>query len=118
MGKHKETGIKGEVIAVSFLLKKGYNILHTNWRAGRKEVDIIAEKGGVAIFVEVKTRRNFDFGFPEEAVDIKKQAHLKQIAEAFCDMNTGYTDIRFDVISILLHGDKVEDILHLEDAFY
>ena len=118
MGKHKETGIKGEVIAASFLLKKGYQILHSNWKSGNKEVDIIALKDGILVFTEVKTRRNYDFGYPEEAVNAKKQQHIKLVAEAYCDEYKDYQDIRFDVISILLKGTTVEEILHLEDAFY
>lgn len=118
MGKHKETGIKGELIAASFLLKKGYEILHTNWKSGNKEVDIIALKQGLLVFTEVKTRRSYDFGFPEEAVSTKKQEHIKLVAEAFCSENRAYEDIRFDVVSILLDGESVKEIVHLEDAFY
>ncbi|OSZ78713.1 hypothetical protein CAP35_10825 [Chitinophagaceae bacterium IBVUCB1] len=118
MGKHKETGIKGEHIAENFLLKKGYNVLFTNWRSGKKEVDIIAETAGTIVIVEVKTRRNFDFGFPEEAVTPAKQAHLKAAAEVFFDQNRQYQDVRFDIISILLKGDAVAEIKHFEDAFY
>ncbi len=118
MGKHKETGIKGEHIAENFLLKKGYKVLHTNWRSGKKEVDIIAEDNGVVVIIEVKTRRSFDFGFPEEAVTPTKQTHLKTAAQAFFDENRQYNDVRFDIVSILLKGDTVAEIRHFEDAFY
>jgi len=118
MAKHKETGIKGEHIAENFLLKKGYNILHCNWRSGKKEVDIIAEKDGLIVIVEVKTRTSFEFGFPEEAVSPQKQQHLKQAAEAFFDENRQFTDVRFDIISILLDVGEVKEIIHFEDAFY
>ena len=92
--------------------------MHTNWKAGNKEVDIIALKDGILVFTEVKTRRNYDFGYPEEAVNAKKQQHIKLVAEAFCNEHKEYGDIRFDVISILLKGATVEEIVHLEDAFY
>lgn len=118
MAKHKETGIKGEHIAENFLLKKGYNILHSNWRFGKKEVDLIAEKDGLVVIVEVKTRTSFEFGFPEEAVSPQKQQHLKLAAEAFFDENRQYNDVRFDIISILLNKDEVKEVIHFEDAFY
>lgn len=118
MFKHKETGIKGEQIAVNFLLKKGYSIVVCNWRYGKKEVDIIAQKDDMLVFVEVKTRRNFDFGFPEEAVNAKKQAFLKAAATAYIDSHPEHINIRFDIISILLNAKAIQEIVHFEDAFY
>ncbi len=87
MSKHNETGIKGEQIAGIFLLNKGYSILFTNWRHGKKEVDIIAQKDEFLIFIEVKTRTNFNFGFPEESVNTKKKNFLRAAAEAFLELN-------------------------------
>src|SRR5579872_6454801 len=113
MSKHNETGIKGEQIAINFLLKKGYKILFTNWRHSRKEVDVIAEKDDFLVFVEVKTRTNFDFGFPEEAVNTQKKDFLRIAAGAFIEANPHFSNIRFDVISILLH--KNIEIIHYED---
>ncbi|HTN45012.1 MAG TPA: YraN family protein [Flavipsychrobacter sp.] len=118
MVKHKKTGAKGEEIAAEFLKNNGYNILHTNWTAGKKEVDIIATVGDLLVFVEVKTRRDFTFGYPEEAVTVTKQSYIKAAADAFLEANTQYLKLRFDIISIIYKADKLEEILHLEDAFY
>lgn len=118
MAKHNETGIKGEQIAENFLLKKGYSILHRNWCFERKEVDLIAYKDDILVFVEVKTRNRIDFGFPEEAVNTRKQNHLKIAAEAFMDANKEYQKIQFDIVSVLIEKDVVTEILHVEDAFY
>jgi putative endonuclease len=119
MGKHNETGIKGEQIAVNFLLKKGYKILHNNWRHERKEIDIIAQKDDLLVFVEVKTRNRTDFGFPEEAVKGKKQGFMKLAAEAYMDSNKEFQKIQFDIISILIDNEgTVKELLHFEDAFY
>ena len=63
---HLTTGIVGEKLACTFFEQKGFVILHTNWRHGRCEVDIIASKNNVLHFIEVKTRSNKDFGLPEE----------------------------------------------------
>lgn len=118
MSKHSEIGVKGEQIAEEFLLNKGYNILHKNWRSGKKELDLIAYKGDTLVIVETKTRTNFDFGFPEESVTKKKQQFLKSAAEAFVAANPQYLYVRFDIISILMNGDKPTEILHFEEAFY
>lgn len=118
MTKHKETGIKGELIAQNFLQKKGYQILYTNWRNGQKEIDIITTINTLLVFVEVKTRANYNYGYPEEAVTPKKQTFLKAAADAFLLENQTYEEIRFDIISILLEKDTIKEIKHIEDAFF
>jgi putative endonuclease len=118
MAKHNETGIKGEQIAENFLLKKGYKILHRNWRFGRREVDIIALQGNMLVFIEVKTRSSYLFGYPEESIGSKKQGFLKQAAEAFMETEIAYTSARFDTISILMKDGELREVVHFEDAFY
>ncbi len=118
MSKHNETGINGENIAANFLLNNGYTILHRNWCHGKKEIDAIAQKEGLLVFIEIKTRTSFDFGFPEEAVTLKKQNYLKVAAEAFLGNNPQFLKIRFDIISVLLEKGTVKEIVHFEEAFY
>ena len=118
MSKHNKIGIKGEQIAADFLLNKGYIIVHKNWRSGKKEIDIIASKGDMLVIVEIKTRSSYGFGFPEEAVNRKKQQFLKVAAEAFICYNPEYRNIRFDIISILMEGENIKEIVHFEEAFY
>lgn len=117
MAKHNETGVKGEQLAIQFLMAKGYRILHTNWRCRHKEVDIIAQKDHFLVFLEIKTRTGLDFGFPEEAVTRPKQWHLKAAALDYLEQFPSPLDIRFDVISILLDGGQATEIVHFEDAF-
>jgi putative endonuclease len=118
MAKHNETGSKGEQIAENFLLKKGYFVLYRNWRHEKKEIDLVASKDGLLIFVEVKTRKNSYFGFPEEAVTPQKIGYLKTAAEAFLLQFPEYTRIQFDIISIIMHNGHIKEIQHFEDAFY
>ena len=118
MAKHSKIGVKGEEIAAGFLLNKGYIIVHRNWRSGKKELDIIAVKGDLLVVAEIKTRTSFDFGYPEEAVNRKKQKFIKTAAEAFIQANPRYLNIRFDIISILIEGEQVKEIMHFEEAFY
>lgn len=118
MAKHNETGIKGEQLAQNFLIKKGFNVLYTNWCFGKKEVDLIAERDGILRFVEVKTRASNAFGFPEEAVNSRKIGYLKDAAAEFMDTNPQYKKIQFDIISILMENNIAKEVLHFEDAFY
>lgn len=118
MSKHNEIGTNGELIAVNFLKNKGYIILETNWRSGKKEIDIIAEIGDTIVFVEVKTRSNFNFGYPEEAVDERKKSLIKSAAEDYFLACPSQKLLRFDIISILQQQNTTKEIVHLEDAFY
>ncbi|RQO30918.1 YraN family protein [Taibaiella sp. KBW10] len=118
MSHHISKGILGEKLAVAFLESKQHHIVQTNFRADRKEVDIISLKENILIFTEVKTRSNFAFGYPEAAVTKTKQAHIKAVAALFLQDHPEFTQIRFDVISIILAGTQAKEIHHIEDAFY
>ena len=65
------TGQDGSYLA-EFLLEKGYEIRHRNWHSGHRDLDIVAQKDGELVIVEVKTRSDACFGQPEDAVDRRK----------------------------------------------
>ena len=93
-------------------------ILEVNYRFEHKEIDLISLCGDILVFTEIKARSSYAFGFPEEAVTLRKQNQLKQAAEHYCLLHPEYKMMRFDVVSILMDGLKAADILHFEDAFY
>ena len=72
MAKHNELGALGEALAVEFLQKNKYKIVERNWRFKKAEIDIIAQKSGVLVVVEVKTRSSIAFGLPQDFVKPKK----------------------------------------------
>lgn len=76
----KLLGIKGERLTIKYLKKQGYKILEKNYSVSFGEVDIIAKKDNVILFVEVKTRTSTRFGTPSQAVGYNKQHKYKQIA--------------------------------------
>jgi putative endonuclease len=117
MAKHNELGKKGELIAVDFLKEKGFEILETNFRLDKDEIDIIAKDGETLVFVEVKTRSTDYFGEPEIAVGDKKIEFLLRAAENYLASKNLNTEIRFDIISIVLNSNK-KKIRHIVDAFY
>lgn len=113
MNKRK-FGIIGEKIAQGFLVKKGYEIIETNFYTKRGEIDIIAQKDNCIIFAEVKTRTNLNYGTPAMAVNSTKKKHIKFVAKIFLSLNRlKEYDVRFDVIEVLIMDGKCE-ISHLE----
>lgn len=85
---------------------------------GGGEVDIVCEKEGIVVFVEVKSRRTDLFGEPFEAVDKRKRRHIARSAKRWLYERKllGKCDVRFDVVSIVQRDGK-EEIAHIEDAF-
>lgn len=69
------------------------------------------------MFIEVKTRRSLRYGWPESAVDSRKQAHMVQVARFYCDDIQWSTATRFDVVALSLSDHKLS-IYHIRDAFY
>ncbi len=105
-------------MACQFLINKGHTILETNYRSGQGEIDIISLKDGILVFSEVKARNGYAFGYPEEAVDRRKQQRLRLAAIAYLESKDSEQPMRFDVIAILLKAGKAVEIVHFEDAFY
>ncbi|MDZ4756813.1 MAG: YraN family protein [Bacteroidota bacterium] len=119
MAKHNETGNWGELQALAYIKEKkpSWEILYTNWKYKKSEVDIICKDGKQLVFVEVKTRTGNKFGHPEEAVGYKKKEKLAEAASAFIEEINHQGEIRFDIISITILQNKTE-IYHIEDAFF
>jgi putative endonuclease len=116
--KRKELGDAGEKLAKDFLKKKGYKIRETNFHCREGEIDIIAEKKGCLVFVEVRTKTSTDFGSPEESVTFAKKEKL--IASALTYLNS-HKDMpeswRIDFIAVELdHNGKVTRIELIENA--
>ncbi len=115
----KQIGDFGENAAAEFLEDNDYEILERNFRMKFGEIDIIAEKDGCMVFVEVKTRRGNAFGEPSQYVDYRKQRHIRQTASAYANIET--TEMRFDVIEVFYgennSGYYVKKIGHIENAF-
>ena len=117
MAQHNELGKEGEEIATGYLANDGYKILERNWRYKKGEIDIICSKEDFIMFVEVKTRSTGFFGQPEEAVNKKKQRYLIQAADAYVNQKDILLEVRYDIISIIIHQKK-QKIRHIQDAFY
>jgi len=117
LNKHLNTGKKGELLALDYLKNKGYIILEKNFKSAKYEIDLIVkDTENILIFVEVKTKTSNVYGEPETAVGWKKEKNIATASEAFMEKYDDFFDIRFDIISIILDGNR-SLIKHIEDAF-
>lgn len=116
MSKHYELGKEGEKRAAHFLQKHQYEILETNWRYQKAEVDIIAQKGDVIVCVEVKTRTSDYIQTPKDAISSKKIKLLVEAMHQYVVSKDLDVEVRFDIIAILQtkHQFSIE---HIENAF-
>ena len=126
----------GEQVAAEHLVAAGLTIVARNWRCREGEVDIVALDGDVLVMCEVKTRRGVGFGTPLDAVTPAKAARLRRLAVRWlADQRAGadtsgagagasttdefarYTEVRFDVVSVLRPLSGATSIEHLRGAF-
>ncbi|MBS1763628.1 MAG: YraN family protein [Bacteroidetes bacterium] len=112
-----QLGREGENLAVAYLEKNGYEIAERNWRFGKLEIDIIARKGNLLCIVEVKTRSGDYFGEPEDGVTKSKERFLATAADHYIISNNLDVEVRYDIISIVIHNGRSE-LKMIEDAFY
>ncbi len=102
----KRLGGAGERLAAAWLEERGYRVIARNWRCPYGELDLVAEREGELVFVEVKTRRGARLGAPEEAVTAAKRRHLVASAAAYLDAtgadvaSAAERSYRIDVIAV------------------
>ncbi|MCD6245834.1 YraN family protein [candidate division WOR-3 bacterium] len=114
-----ETGRRGEDIASSFLVKRGYRIVGRNFHYSKYgEIDIIAVHKKTLVFIEVKFRNSSKYGSAVESINSIKQKRIVKTARYFLSKKgiLGKVDTRFDVIAIDMVDGK-ERIEHIKNAF-
>ena len=112
-------GLAAEREAAEYLTSCGWDVLAHRFRVGRWEVDLIARKGRVVAFVEVKARRGTAFGRPEEAVTWSKRREIVRVAKAWMDrFGRPGDEFRFAVVGVSLERHGVARMLHVDDAFW
>lgn len=108
----KREGDVGEELACNYLLSKGFKILHKKYRSRFGEIDIIAAKGDLVVFVEVKYRSSSAFGKGFESVSKNKIDKIIKTSQYFIASHSDKYNYRYDVISI-----DDGKITHIENAF-
>lgn len=114
----KPLGDRGETLAASHLERAGWTIVDRNFRMGRKEIDLVARRGEVVAFVEVKTRAGLGFGHPLDAITWKKRREIQQVAAAWVTRFGRPGDLyRFDAVAVRLAAGGAPLLEHVEDAW-
>lgn len=113
---HLETGQLGEKLARKLLEKKGYKIVEQNYKTRYAEIDLIGIKKGVLVFVEVRTKRDEEFGAPEETINYFKRQKVLWNAQSYMAYKNWNGPCRIDAICIVLgDSDKPRRIDHYEN---
>lgn len=115
----RELGRRGEDLAAEFLVGKGWTLVGRNVRVGHREVDIIATRGAILAFVEVKTRRGTGFGTPLESISLRKMRDVARAAAGWLRDRGGCGGrmVRFDAVSVSWPPGRGPDVIHVPDAW-
>ncbi|NDV47319.1 YraN family protein [Paludibacter sp. 221] len=116
MAQHNDIGRQGEEQVRLYLMSENYKIRHVNWMCRKLELDIVAEKDGMLVIVEVKTRSTDYFEHPQEAITPRKIRNIVNAAHEYILQFDWKGETRFDVISVIPQGEAF-NIEHIEDAF-
>jgi putative endonuclease len=114
MTRNQAVGRWGEQAAADYLCGQGYEIVARNTRTPYGEIDLIARKDGITVFVEVKARTGKAFGPPEVAVTARKQAHMLACAESYAQQNE-LDHWQIDVVAVERIDERIE-IMHFQNA--
>jgi putative endonuclease len=111
-------GRRFEEMAADWLVRAGWRILDRNTRHGRREIDLVARRGALVAFIEVKGRRSGRCGDPLEAITPRKRAEIEEVAR-FWIARHGTPDLRyrFDAIGVRRGSDGLFEIEHVADAW-
>jgi len=116
MTKHNiQIGEWGELQAIDYLVKRGYQVLARNVRTPHGEIDVITQQGEIVVFVEVKTRTTKAMGLPEESISPRKQVHMLQAA-AYYAAEHGIDHWQLDAIAVQGKPGLRPIITHFENA--
>ena len=113
-----ESGRAGEAVAAAWLERRGYLVEEKNYRSFRGEIDIIAWKGDVLVFTEVRARGPGSLAGPAESVDARKRARIVRAAKRYLlKFGSRPPLCRFDVIEVAVGARGAGEVRHLPDAF-
>jgi putative endonuclease len=116
----KDFGKECEELAAEILISKGYEILARNYTYGKGEIDIIARDTAAdyLVFIEVKSKKNLEYGEPEYSVTKNKISQVKRIARAYLFENElSEISCRFDVVTVLKKYGEAPLVNHYINAF-
>jgi putative endonuclease len=112
-----ELGQRAEALVCQYLCGRGFSIVATNVRVGHKEIDVVARRGGLLVFCEVRARSHCELVSPLETIGLKKIANVRRAAAQYLAQNDlRGVAIRFDAAAVVF--DVPEGRLdYIENAF-
>jgi putative endonuclease len=111
-------GLWGERVAMAYLVSCGWRIEAHRFRLGHRELDVVARRGALVAFVEVKTRSSAAWGQPAESVLWRKRRTIARVAEVWRERHGRVGDsYRFDVIEVRVGPGSGPRVEHLADAW-
>jgi len=118
MTARQRLGRFGERLAAAHLEAKGYRILARNYRCREGEIDLVAQRGDVLVFVEVRARRGEEAGTAAESVTQVKAGRLVATAQAYCQEHPHLPpNQRIDVVAVNLSPQgRLQKVEHIEGA--
>jgi putative endonuclease len=110
-------GGEGEQLVARKLEGDGFHIVGCNVRVGRLELDVVARRGDLVVFCEVRTRASRDFVDPIETIDARKQARIRSAALGWLEgSGESALEVRFDAASVVLNAAE-QTLTYYESAF-
>ena len=114
---NRSIGKIGEDTAVEYIENRGYQVIDRNYTSRWGEIDIISEKDGVLVFVEVKTKIGDKYGAPWESVTFFKYQKLKRSIQYYITSNKhSNRKCRIDVCGVLLNPDLTVESVKLYEG--
>ena len=108
-------GAHAEQLAAQYLQHQGLKLIVQNYRSRFGEIDLIMQDGTTLVFIEVRLRRNADFGGAAASIDAHKQQRLIRTAHQYLAGFARTPPCRFD--PVLMDDVKSENVQWLKNAF-
>jgi putative endonuclease len=116
MGQTQVIGAAGEQAAAEWLERREFEIVARNWRSGRYELDIVAQKQGVIHFIEVKSRDTASWESPEDAMSPAKQRSFRKAVQAFLAQYPTDLEPRLDLVAVDTGSDGSARVRYIPEA--
>ncbi len=116
--RHLRVGRRGENLACKLLRVQDYDVLCRNYKVKSGEIDIVARKGGILIFIEVKTRSHNAFSRPSANLSLTQKRRIYNAAHRYLrDIGDPKVPFRFDLIEVRLKKRTAIEIKHWPEHF-
>lgn len=104
-------GLLAEALAAAYLLCKGYRVVAKRYKTPVGEIDLVARRAGITVFIEVKARGTLEDAL--SAISDRQASRIIRASQHYAAKHPGVVDMRFDVVAVKLPF----SVRHIESAF-